>query len=81
MKMELLEDTLVSTFMETPIKRNLSRKERKKCVRRHKLRDGFTEDQYNRFDTIQNHLLNSKADYEDFKEWSIKKWKRMKIGF
>lgn len=27
----------------------------------------------NRFDTIQNHLLNSKADYEDFKEWSIKK--------
>lgn len=32
-----------------------------------------------RFGTTENQLLNLAADFEDFKEWNIKRMKRMKI--
>ena len=81
MEMELLEVTPVSAFLETPIKRSLSREEIGKVIgtltnvlKRINLEMNLHKtNTTDGFDTIQNHELSLKAGYDDIKEKNTKK--------
>lgn len=87
--MELLEGTLESEFLKTPIKRSLSREGIGKIIstltdmlERINLEMNLHQTNLtDKFDIIQNQLLNLKADYKGFKEQNAKRWKRMKKIF
>lgn len=81
MAKELLKHSTMPPLLEAPVRKSLSSEEINNVIGtltivlkptnlEMSLHKPSTID---RFDTMENHLLNLKADYQNFKEWSTKK--------